>query len=276
MRIGVLKEKFPGETRVVLVPVDIKRLIKNGHEVSVESGAGELSLFTDQDYIDSGAKLVSDSKNLFTDCNLILKIRPPDISSEVPLYREGTFSCSFLSPFNCADEIRYFLKSRVTAFAIELIPRIARSQSMDVLSSMATLAGYKAVLEAANMMPKIFPLMMTAAGTVPPSSVLVLGAGVAGLSAIATAKRLGAKVEAFDPRPAVKEQVMSLGAQFVDMEITEEVETVGGYARMQSDKFLKAEQETIGHRLSKTDVVITTAQIFGKPSPFLSPKRWFT
>jgi len=276
VKIGVVKENKSGETRVALVPADIRRLIKQNHNVFVESGAGELSFFPDEEYKDIGAKILKTSTEIFSTCNLIVKVEPPDKRRDLPRIKDSVLCISFLSPFKHLDLIKSLKKKQITAFAMELIPRITRAQSMDALSSMATLAGYKSVLQAADMLTKIFPMMMTAAGTIPPATVLVLGAGVAGLSAIATAKRLGAKVEAFDPRPVVKEQVKSLGAQFIEMELSEEAETAGGYAKMQSDAFLKHEQETIAARLSNTDIVITTAQIFGKPSPLLITKEMVT
>lgn len=274
MRIGVAKEIINGETRVALVPADIKRILKNNHKIYIEAGAGEKAGFSDEDYGKAGATLIKNPKDLFTHSEVILKVQPPGYNNNLNFYekdllKDGIIYISFLSLFKEMDIIEDFKRKNITSFAMEFIPRITRAQSMDVLSSMATIAGYKAVIMAADRLPKIFPLLMTAAGTIPPASVLVLGAGVAGLQAIATAKRLGAKVEAFDPRPAVKEQVMSLGAQFVEMETDKDVETAGGYAKMQSDEFLLKEQEVIATRLPKTDIVVSTAQIFGKKSPLL-------
>lgn len=273
MKIGVIKEITPGETRVAIVPADVKRLVKTDHDVLIETGAGQGSSFADAEYKDAGARILPGAEQVLAENDLAVKVEPPTVKKEISLYRKDTYSISLLSPFKYIDNLRGLQNQGVTAFALELMPRISRAQSMDVLSSMATLAGYKAVLMAADMVPKIFPLLMTAAGTIPPATVLVLGAGVAGLSAIATAKRLGAKVEAFDPRPVVKEQVMSLGAQFIDMELEEDAETAGGYAKMQSEAFIKAEQDAIAARLSKVDVVITTAQIFGKPAPLLITEK---
>jgi len=268
VKIGIPKEISEGETRVALAPAHIKELFKKNHQVTVESGAGENAAYSDEDYKKEGAIIIDDAKELYSNSDVILKVQPPE-PSEIKNLKENSVYVGFLSVFKNRDILDAFKQKNITSFAMEFVPRITRAQSMDALSSMATVAGYKAVLIAAGHLPKLFPLLMTAAGTVPPASVLVLGAGVAGLQAIATAKRLGAKVEAFDPRPAVKEQVMSLGARFVEMEQEENVETAGGYAKEQSKDFLQREQEAIAGRLPKTDVVITTAQIFGKASPIL-------
>jgi NAD(P) transhydrogenase subunit alpha len=268
VKIGIPKETVEGETRVALTPPHLKELMKKNHEVFVETDAGENAAFSDDDYKKEGASIIEDTNRLYALSDVILKVQPPTIE-ETGRLKENSAYIGFLSLFKDSRILDAFNKRKITSFAMEFIPRITRAQSMDALSSMATVAGYKAVLIAADNLPKLFPLLMTAAGTIPPASVLVLGAGVAGLQAIATAKRLGAKVEAFDPRPAVKEQVMSLGARFVEMEQEENVETAGGYAKEQSKDFLQREQEAIAGRLAKTDVVITTAQIFGKASPIL-------
>lgn len=274
MKLGVLKEIAAGETRVALIPAGLKGLLKKGHEVLVQAGAGTCSGFSDDQYREAGAEILENAEAVFNQSDVVLKVHPPIMNPgsnkhEAELFKEGQYYIGFLSPFKYPELIDQLNAKNVTSFAMAFVPRITRAQSMDALSSMATIAGYKAVLMAADELPKMFPLLMTAAGTIPPATVLVLGAGVAGLQAIATAKRLGAKVEAFDPRPAVKEQVQSLGAGFVEMEQIENVETKGGYAKEQSDDFLKREQDVIGARLPKTDVVITTAQIFGKASPIL-------
>lgn len=274
MKIGIPKEIAEGETRVAVVPAMIPSLIKSQYQVLFEVGAGMAASHSDKQYEQAGAAGVKDAKQLYESADVILKVQPPRThpathTHEAEMLRSGSTLISFLAPWTNAETIHKLAKRGVTAFAMEYIPRITRAQSMDVLSSMATVAGYKAVLLAASTMGKMFPLLMTAAGTVPPANVLVLGAGVAGLQAIATAKRLGAKVEAFDPRPAVKEQVKSLGANFVEMEITENVETAGGYAKEQSEEFLRKEREVIGARLAKTHAVICTAQVFGKRAPVL-------
>ncbi len=274
MNLGIPKEISPDETRVALVPSAISVLRKNGHTVFVEAGAGAGASFSDAEFAAAGAVIAQDTRELYRQGEVIMKLNPPREhptagAHETELMREGAVLFAFLSPHSEAAALRKLVARKITAFAMEYIPRITRAQSMDALSSMATVAGYKAVLLAAARLNKMFPLLMTAAGTIPPANVLVLGAGVAGLQAIATAKRLGAKVEAFDPRPAVKEQVKSLGASFIEMEITENLETSGGYAKEQSEAFLLKEREVIGARLPKTDVVICTAQIFGKRAPVL-------
>jgi NAD(P) transhydrogenase subunit alpha len=269
LKIGIPKETVSGETRIAVIPSMISTLTKMEHEVLVEKDAGAGASFSDQQFTDAGAKIAGSSKDLYQSSDIILKVQPPD-EKEAGLFKEGSTLVSFLAPLDNLLLVKKLAERKITSFSMEFVPRITRAQSMDALSSMATIGGYKAVLIAANHLGKIFPLLMTAAGSIPPATVFVLGAGVAGLQAIATAKRLGAKVEAFDPRPAVKEQVKSLGAQFVEMELPEEdVETKGGYAKEQSDAFLVKEQEAIAARLPKVDVVITTAQIFGKKAPIL-------
>ena len=264
------------ETRVALVPVTISQLIKDSHEVYIEADAGDLATFSNAQYEKVGAQVISDKATLYRTAEIIVKVQPPVERSEYDLMREKTTYIGFLSPFVNINLIRELAKRHITTFSMEMVPRITRAQSMDALSSMATIAGYKAVLIAADRLSKIFPLMMTAAGTITPTTVLVLGAGVAGLQAIATAKRLGAKVEAFDPRPAVKEQVQSLGASFIEMEMPKDVETSGGYAKELSSDFLKKEQEAIAGRLPKVDVVICTAQVFGKRAPILITSEMMT
>jgi len=275
LKIGIPKEIFPGETRVAVIPAMISTLTKLEHEVLVEKDAGQGASFSDEQYTEAGATIIENAQKLYEFSEIIIKVQPPTENQEVgkhevELLNNGSTLISYLAPLNDLPMIQKLAQRNITSFSMEFVPRITRAQSMDSLSSMATIGGYKAVLIAANHLGKIFPLLMTAAGSIPPATVLVLGAGVAGLQAIATAKRLGAKVEAFDPRPAVKEQVKSLGAQFVEMELPEEdVETAGGYAKEQSDAFLIKEQEAIAARLPKVDVVITTAQIFGKKAPIL-------
>ncbi|WP_457566674.1 Re/Si-specific NAD(P)(+) transhydrogenase subunit alpha [Caldithrix abyssi] len=269
MKVGIPKEIREGETRVALVPAMVSVLTKMEHEVLVQKGAGESASFADEAYEQAGAQLVDDAAKLYEQADVVLKVQAPTVE-EAKQIKEGGVYVGFLAPLANPDVVRVLAERKVTAFALEFVPRISRAQSMDALSAMATVAGYKAVLLAANMVGKMFPLLMTAAGTIPPANVLVLGAGVAGLQAIATARRLGARVEAFDPRPAVREQVQSLGATFIEMELPEEdVETEGGYAKEQSEAFLKKEQEAIAGRLSRMDVVVTTAQIFGKRAPLL-------
>ncbi|MBN1868309.1 Re/Si-specific NAD(P)(+) transhydrogenase subunit alpha [Candidatus Sumerlaeota bacterium] len=268
MKIGVPKEIASDETRVALDPKTVGLLTKKNHEISIESGAGVGSSFSDDQYRKAGATIVPSAAPIYAQSDVILKVLAPS-DSETEAIREGGTLISFMSPHKNPGTIAKLASRRVTVFAMEFVPRISRAQTMDALSSMATLGGYKAVLMAADRLPKIFPLMMTAAGSIPAATVLVLGVGVAGLQAIATAKRLGARVEAFDPRPAVKEQVQSVGATFVEIPVEEDVETAGGYAKEQSEAFLKKEQDVIAERLPKVDVVISTAQIFGKKAPIL-------
>jgi H+-translocating NAD(P) transhydrogenase subunit alpha len=268
LKIGIPKEIAAGETRVAMTPTLVSTLIKDKHTVLIETHAGAASSFADEAYQAAGATIVPNAQQLYAAADATLKVQPPT-KEEVALMKEGSSYVGFLAPLAKLDVVRAIAARRITSFSMEYVPRITRAQSMDALSSMATVAGYKAVLIAAERLGKMFPLLMTAAGTVPAATVLVLGAGVAGLQAIATAKRLGAKVEAFDPRPAVKDQVKSVGASFIEMEITENVETAGGYAKEQSEAFLQKEREVIGARLPRVNAVITTAQVFGKRAPVL-------
>jgi len=273
LKIGVAKETLPGEARVALVPSMVPLLTKGGHGVLVQSGAGEGAHYSDARYEETGATVVKSASELYESSEVVLKVQPPQAEgkgSEIALLKADSVLISHLAPAENKGVAKLLAEKGVTLFAVEFVPRITRAQSMDALSSQATAAGYKAVLLAADHLSKFFPLLMTAAGTIHPANVLILGAGVAGLQAIATAKRLGAKVEAFDPRPAVKEQVESIGAMFVDMELPkEDAEGEGGYAKAMSEEFLKKEQEAIAGRLPKMDVVITTAAIFGKRAPML-------
>lgn len=272
MKIGILKEILEGETRVAMYPVSVAGLAKKKHEVIIETGAGLFSGVTDDVYVKHGATIVKSAKEVCDAADIVFKVQPPMKTAsghEVDLFREGQALISYMAPFQNKETIALLQKRKVTVFAMEFVPRISRAQSMDSLSSQAALAGYKAVVMAADNTLKIFPMLTTAAGTIAPSTALILGAGVAGLQAIATAKRLGAKVEAFDPRPVVKEQVESLGATFIAMEQMEDAQTAGGYAKEQSDEFLRKEREAIAGRLPKADVVISTAQIFGKAAPVL-------
>lgn len=259
---------------MAVVPSMISLLTRHGHEVLVESGAGKKAFFDDMLYEKSGAEVVKDTADLYGKSEVVMRFQAPRENTmlgkhEIDLLQKGAALFSSIPPMQHKELVPKLLERQITSFAMEYIPRITRAQSMDVLSSMATIAGYKAVLIAADHLSKLFPLMMTAAGTIPPASVLVLGAGVAGLQAIATAKRLGARVEAFDPRPAVREQVESLGARFIEMDLEADVETDGGYAKEQAEEFLENERKVITARLPKTDALITTAQIFGKAAPLL-------
>jgi H+-translocating NAD(P) transhydrogenase subunit alpha len=270
MRIGVLAEVYPGETRVAATPETVKKLAAGGHHtIMVQSGAGARAFFPDADYQAAGATLSCSPQDIYAQSDIILKVRGP-MMSELPLVRRGSLLVGLLSP----DEgVRLLAETGVTAFAMELLPRITRAQSMDVLSSQGNIAGYKAVVVAVHAYGRFMPMLMTAAGTVKAARVLILGAGVAGLQAIATAKRLGAVVEAFDVRPAVKEQVESLGAKFVEVPLSEEekraAETSGGYAREMSDDYKQRQTALIAERARAADIVITTALIPGRPAPRL-------
>jgi NAD(P) transhydrogenase subunit alpha len=277
MKISVPKEILAGERRVALTPDSVKRLVKSGFEVFVESGAGVGSVHPDGDYEKAGAKTESSVEALFGNADLVLKVQVPFKNRaagkhEIDMMREGSALIALLYPLANQDIVKRLAERRITAFSLDAIPRTTLAQSMDVLSSMSTIAGYWAVLKAAIALPKVFPMFMTAAGTVAPAKVLVLGAGVAGLQACATAKRLGAVVEAFDQRPVVKDQVESLGVRFVEVSTEEEAETVGGYAKELSEDYQKRQAELIGKHILKSDVVITTALIPGKRAPILITK----
>ncbi len=267
MKVGTPKESAPEERRVALVPDTATRLGAAALQVSVESGAGSAAFITDEDYEKAGAKIVATAQALLGDADAVLKVQAPSVA-EVGLLKKDAVLISFLQPATQGDIVRALAKRGVTAFSLELVPRISRAQSMDALSSQASAAGYKAVLMAAGRLGKFFPMMMTAAGTIPPARVLVMGAGVAGLQAIATARRLGAVVSAYDVRPAVKEEVHSLGATFIELAL-ETQEGEGGYAKEQSDEFLRKQRELIGEHVAKSDVVITTAAVPGRRAPLL-------
>ncbi len=274
MVLAVPKESYPGETRVALVPAQVQKLIKAGHEVIIEKDAGYLSGYTDEAYSEKGAALVNRS-DVFSRGDVLLSVRSGAAAgeqgkSDAELMKEGQVVIGMMDPYQGHESFKIYAEKKVTSFALELIPRITRAQSMDVLSSMANLAGYKSVLIGANELPKMFPMMMTAAGTIVPAKVFIVGVGVAGLQAIATAKRLGALVSAYDVRPAVKEQVESLGAKFVDMDLeTEDAEGSGGYAREMNEEFYRKQREFMTGVCAESDVVITTAAIPGKKSPVL-------
>jgi NAD(P) transhydrogenase subunit alpha len=267
MKLAVPKEVRPGEQRVALVPGELARLAAIGVEVSVQRGAGALALYRDEDYEAAGAKVVEDTVGLFDGADLVAKVLPPTVE-EVDELPVGASLLSFLAPSAHLDLVRRLVDRKVTAFSFELVPRISRAQAMDALSSQSTVAGYRAVLMAANKLTKFFPLFMTAAGTVPPARVLVLGAGVAGLQAIATARRLGAVVSAYDVRPASREEVKSVGATFLELSL-EAQEGSGGYAAEQSEEFVARQQEMIGTHVAASDVVITTAAVPGGRAPLL-------
>jgi NAD(P) transhydrogenase subunit alpha len=269
MVIAVPKEICPGEKRVALIPASISVLTKAGLEVMIESGAGAGCFYPDQAYEEAGAKTAPDAEALYHDADVILKVRPPE-PSEVEQLREGTVLICLMDAFFRLELMELLAAKKISGLGLEFVPRITRAQSMDVLSSMAAIAGYRAVIEAAALLPKYFPMLMTSAGTITPARVFVIGAGVAGLMAIATAKRLGAVVEAYDTRPAVKEQVESVGAKFVEFDLeTEGAEDEGGYAKAQSDDFYKKQQEQMKAKVTSVDAVITTAAIPGRKAPVL-------
>jgi NAD(P) transhydrogenase subunit alpha len=269
--VGVPKESAAYERRVSLVPDATNRL--PGFEVLVERGAGEGALYPDSAYLQSGAKIVDERHIIYAKADVLVKVQPPSVD-EAKLLKEGAALVSFLYPADNLEVVRTLAARRVSAFAMELIPRISRAQSSDALSSQATISGYKAVLLAADSLPKLFPMLMTAAGTVPPARVLVVGVGVAGLQAIATARRLGAIVEAYDIRPTVKEQVVSLGAKFVELAVeAKDAQDAGGYAKAQTQEFYSRQQELLAEHTRASDVVITTALIPGKRAPVLISKE---
>jgi NAD(P) transhydrogenase subunit alpha len=265
MRIGVPVEQFPGEQRVALVPASIAVLKKAGFDVLIERGAGERAGFPDTAYQDKGAQIAASRADVFA-ADVLLQVRTGDVGQ----MRQGQVVIGMADPLGSPEPVREIASRGVSAFALELIPRITRAQSMDVLSSMATIAGYKAVLLAANTLPRMFPLLTTAAGTITPAHVFIVGVGVAGLQAIATARKLGAVVEAYDVRPAVKEQVQSVGAKFVELPLeTGQAEDKGGYAKAQDEAFYQRQREMMARVVASNDVVITTAVVPGKKAPVL-------
>jgi H+-translocating NAD(P) transhydrogenase subunit alpha len=273
MKIAVAKEIEMGERRVALVPDTVARLVKQGMEVLVEAGAGERSYFADSAYEAAGAKIVTDTAQLWGEADVLLKVSPPkergDGQLETNALREGAVLISFLNPLGDPMGVQKLTDRRVSAFSMEMIPRTSRAQSMDALSSQAGIAGYQAMLIAAAALPKFFPMLTTAAGTIPPAKVFVMGAGVAGLQAIATARRLGAVVEAFDIRPAVKEEVQSLGAKFVEVKLEEDTVASGGYAKEISEAAKERSRQVVTEHIRQSDVVVTTAQVPGRKAPLL-------
>ena len=274
MIVGITKETFAGERRVALIPASVASLKKVGCEVLLETGAGVEAGFPDAQYTEKGATVVSRAE-LFAQAEAVLQIRGPGADPEgasaiLDQVKTGQVLIGLQDPLGNPQAAQSMAAKGVTAFSLELVPRITRAQSMDVLSSMATVAGYQAVLESASYLPRLFPMMMTAAGTLAPAKVFVVGVGVAGLQAIATSKRLGAVVEAYDVRPAVKDQVISVGAKFVEFDLeTAGAEDKGGYAKEQSEEFLRRQKEQMKAVVARNDVVITTAAIPGKKSPVL-------
>jgi len=265
MIVAIPKEIMSGETRVAMLPSEIKRLKSDDITILVETDAGAGSFVSDADYEAVGAQIVSD---VYPKAEVVVKINPPT-QDELQKINDGTTLISLLSPFTNHDCVKALAEKKVTSFCLELIPRTTYAQSMDVLSSQATVGGYRAVLNAATHSGKFFPMLMTPAGTIKPATVLVIGAGVAGLQALATASRLGAKVEAFDVRPAAREQVESLGAKFLYMDLDDSSETDGGYAIEMDDEFIRKEMELLHEVSKRVDAIITTALIFGKTAPIL-------
>src|SRR5271165_5499635 len=275
MIVGVPREIYPKERRVALVPAVIPSLKKAGLEVLVEAGAGHAAGYPDKDYVEKGAKLAADRAEVFRSADTIVQFlcygaNDKNGNVDLPLFREGQVLIGFLRPLGTKNTLQEIAARGVTAFAVELMPRTTRAQSMDVLSSMATICGYKALVIAADTLPRIFPMLTTAAGTITPARVFVIGAGVAGLQAVATARRLGAVASAYDMRPAAKEQVQSLGGRFVELPIAaKDAEDARGYARAQDEDFYRRQRELLGKVVAESDVVITAAVIPGKKSPVL-------
>ncbi|HSU81529.1 MAG TPA: Re/Si-specific NAD(P)(+) transhydrogenase subunit alpha [Thermoanaerobaculia bacterium] len=274
VKVFVPRERRPGETRVAATPETVRRMIKLGLEVAVERGAGEASLFHDAEFETAGARLIDNPAAAWESADVVLKVTPPGSFEGLPGdeaegLKPGAVLIGFLAPYRHPDMVRTLAAGNVTSLALELVPRVTRAQPMDALSSQASIAGYKAVLLAAWRLPKYFPLLMTAAGTIKPARVVIMGAGVAGLQAIATAKRLGAVVEVSDIRAAVKEQVESLGGKFIELPQAESGEGQGGYAREMGEDFLRRQREIVQRHLSQADAVITTALVPGRPAPRL-------
>ena len=275
MIVGVPRESYPGERRVALVPTVIPHLTKGGLEVVIEAGAGAEAGFLDADYVAKGAKILANRAEVFQSADIVAQVlcygsNDQTGKADVPFFRRGQVLIGFLRPLGSLETIREIAATGVTSFSVEFMPRTTRAQSMDALSSMGTICGYKAVLIAAVELPKIFPMLTTAAGTITPARVLVIGAGVAGLQAIATARRLGAVVSAYDLRPAAKEQVQSLGGRFVELPIeAKDAQDAGGYAKAQDEEFYRQQRELLGKVVAESDVVITAAVVPGKKSPVL-------
>lgn len=271
--IGVCKETAKNENRVALTPEGVKKLKELGQDVTIESGAGTASSYPDDDYREAGAAVEKNRDSILSEADMLLAVQAPE-AADIQKMKENSVLVSFIWPLQNGDYIELLKKQKVSGIAMDTIPRISRAQSMDALSSMSNIAGYKAALIGANTLDKYLPMMMTAAGTIPPAKVLVLGAGVAGLQAIATAKRLGSVVEAFDIRAAVKEQVESLGASFIEVDEAdaEDAETKGGYAKEQTEDDKKKQQQLVHNHVAKSDIVITTALVPGRPAPKLVPE----
>ena len=270
MQIGVVKEIFVGEKRVAFIPSSVDRLVKKGAQVAVESGLGETIGVSDDEYKKAGAALMN-RKNVLSTSDMILRVRKPP-AEEINLLKKGAVHISFLDPFNEKSLVDTLARNQISALSMEMIPRTTRAQKMDALSSQANLAGYVTVIIAAERQNKIFPMLMTPAGTINPLRVFIIGAGVAGLQAIATAKRLGARVEAFDTRPVVKEQVQSLGAKFIEIDLGETGQTKDGYAKALTPEQMEKQRQGMAKVCASSDIVITTAQLFGRRAPIVLTK----
>jgi NAD(P) transhydrogenase subunit alpha len=268
VKIGVPKEVRPAEKRVPLIPADVERLVKRGADITVEAGMGEPSRHLDEAYTAAGATVTTDRKALLSQSDLVLRLNKPPLE-EVPLLKPGAFHMSYLDPFNEQELIQSLIDHNIGAISVEMIPRSTIAQKMDALSSQANLAGYVAVIVAAEQIDKVLPMMTTPAGTISPARVFVIGAGVAGLQAIATARRLGARVEAFDTRPVVAEQVRSLGAKFAEIDLGDTGETKQGYAKQLTQEQLDKQRREMTKFCARSDIVISTAQVFGRKAPLI-------
>ncbi len=266
MIIGIPKENHPGEQRVAFIPFSVDRLVKKGAQVIIEAGLGASIGSSDDEYKKAGASIEGKRQSILSSADIILRLRKPPLD-EVNLLKKGSIHISFLDPFNEKALVQALAQNQISAFSMEMIPRTTRAQKMDALSSQANLAGYVTVIVAAERLPKIFPMLMTPAGTIAPARVFIIGAGVAGLQAIATAKRLGARVEAFDTRAVVKEQVQSLGAKFVEIDLGETGQTAQGYAKALTPEQLEKQRQGMARVCAQSDVIITTAQLFGRRAP---------
>jgi H+-translocating NAD(P) transhydrogenase subunit alpha len=279
MIVGAPRESFPGERRVAVVPSAIPNLKKIGLDVVLETNAGLEAGYPDSEYVAKGARVLNDRAEVFRNADIVIQVlcygsNDKTGKADVPLYRRGQILIGFLRPLGALETIEDIARSGVTSFAVELMPRTTRAQNMDALSSMGTICGYKAVLIAADTLPRLFPMMTTAAGTITPGRVFIIGAGVAGLQAIATARRLGAVTSAYDLRPAVKEQVQSLGARFIELAVeAQDAQDAGGYARAQEESFYRRQRELLARVVAENDVVITAAVIPGKKPPVLITKE---
>jgi len=272
VKIAIPRETHPEETRIPMLPADVEYFVKLGAKVEVEKGLGSSIGISDDQFVQAGATLSGDRQALLSSADMVLRLNKPPLD-EIQLLKKGTVHISYLDPFNEKDLIDSFLKAGVSAISMEMIPRTTKAQKMDSLSSQASLAGYVSVILAADRLNKVFPMMMTPAGTIAPTRVFIIGAGVAGLQAIATAKRLGARVEAFDTRPVVEEQVLSLGAKFLKIDLGESGETKDGYAKELTEQQIKIQQDAMAKKCAQSDIVITTAQVFGRKAPRIITKE---